>query len=147
MSLQTSSEMLKRIGITIACGVAFLVMASVFSPDRSTAEDDLAPKRLTPHNLRNQSRDGSVNPHEGLRSLGVIEGGRYSITIYATDVGPRYTVIDNRSQTEIGTLLTPQQVKQLLPEVDLKSVDFSASGEDASGEDQPLMLAEPRGGV
>jgi hypothetical protein len=149
MSLQPPPNYLKRIVVVLGLGVAFIVMASIFTPERSPAG---SPRRTGDHarsplqrqdggagaNARSQAAIVSADAHDGLRSLGVIESGRYLIAIFATDVGPRYTIFDGESQQELGTLLTAAQVQQLLPDVDLSTLDFSSSSEN-----QPLMLAEP----
>ena len=153
MSLPTSGNIVKRIAITVALGLAFIVMASIFKPDRSTAGNgQRAINRSQPSAVpvrqpgdRAASAEGiglatlSADAHAGLQSLGVVESGRYLIAIFSTDVGPRYTIVDAQSQHELGTLLSPEQVRLLLPEIDLKGMDFSAP----TGM-QPLMLAEPR---
>lgn len=137
MSIHPPPEIFKRIAVTLGLGVAFIVMASIFSPDRSRAADGV----LSPRESRKADDRGSTNAHEGLRSLGEIESGRYTIAIYSTDAGPRYTIITRDSGKEIGTLLTASQVEQLLPEVDLKAMDFSSPPADGP---QQLMLAEPQ---
>jgi hypothetical protein len=140
MSVHPQPQIFKRIALTLGLGVAFIVMASVFSPDRTRASDDTAaPREL--RNRINRRADDSVNAHQGLRSLGEIESGKYAISIYATDQGPRYTITEIDSGDEIGTLLTPAQIEQLLPELDLKSLDFSATSDNA----QTMSIAEPQG--
>jgi len=140
MSTHQTPQILKRILITLSLGLAFIVMASIFSPDRSRASGDgLAPRR-SHHNQRNESANAeSTNAHKGLNSLGVIESGRYDIAVYATDAGPRYTIVARDRGEDIGTLLTAEQVQLLLPEIDLKTLDFSAS----EGKAEQLMLADP----
>jgi hypothetical protein len=151
MSHQTHGNLIKRIAITVALGVAFIVMASIFRPERSTAGNNQRRQRPAPKAVPTSepaqpslnASDGlallSADAHAGLRSLGVIETGRYLVAIFATDLGPRYTIFDAQSQHELGTLLSAEQLSQLLPEVDLTSVDFSVPTDQ-----QPLMLAEPR---
>jgi hypothetical protein len=153
MSLPNSGNILKRIAITVALGMAFVIMASIFRPDDSTASDGrrsinrnnpaAVPARQPAENAGASDGVGlaalSADAHAGLQSLGIFESGRHMIAVFATDVGPRYTIIDARSQRELGTLLSAEQVRQLLPEVDLKATDFSAPVDM-----QPLMLAEPR---
>jgi hypothetical protein len=141
MSLQPPPNYLKRIVVVLGLGVAFIVMASIFTPERSPAG---SPRRSTNGaaegaRARTDAAIISADAHDGLRSLGVIESGRYLIAIFATDLGPRYTIFDGDSQQELGTLLTAAQVQQLLPEVDLSTLDFSAPSAQ-----QPLMLVEPR---
>lgn len=138
---QQQTQILKRIAITVGLGIAFIMMASIFTPDRSRASDDL-PRNRTPRARAAERADAapSADAHEGLNSLGVFETGRYAIAIYSTDLGPRYTIIARDSGEELGTLLTSEQVQQLLPEIDLNAIDFSAT----SDTQQTLMLAEPQ---
>lgn len=145
MSMHPPPQIFKRIGITLGLGVAFIVMASIFSPDRTRAANDGLSPREPRTSLRARD-DGdnaaSTNAHEGLNSLGEIESGRYVIAIYSTDLGPRYTILARDSGEELGTLLSAAQVEQLLPEIDLKAMDFSTPSEDGP---QQLMLTEPQG--
>jgi hypothetical protein len=144
MSLQ-DTPFVKRLAITLTLGCAFIMMASIFTPERSRAGN--APQRAGRDNARvieprpreHAEAMVSADAHAGLKSLGVIESGQYSLAIFSTDLGARYTIVRTETGEELGTLLTAEQVQQLLPEVELKSLDFSAPTDL-----QPLMLAEPR---
>jgi hypothetical protein len=148
--------MVQRLVILGVLAVAFIGMASVFAPQRSKAGDGTAPRhemRATPANKRvergsdsiePQSRPSapapqtnplSVNPHEGLRSLGTLEGSSFIVHIYSTVAGPRYSIYARADGTEMGVLLSVDQVHQLVPELQLPATDFSAPG--------TLMMAEP----
>lgn len=139
MSQLHTPQILKRILITLSLGLAFIVMASIFTPDRSRASQDSLAPRTSGKVQRRTGDASSTDAHKGLNSLGVMETGRYIIAIYATDTGPRYTITARESGEELGTLLTVEQVLQLLPEVDVSTLDFSAE----SGKSQPLMMADP----
>lgn len=143
MSVHPQPQILKRIALTLGLGAAFIVMASVFSPERTRASDNVRSPSSSRELRRNSNppADDSADAHQGLRSLGEIESGKYAISIFATDQGPRYTITEIDGGEEIGTLLTPAQIEQLLPELDLKSLDFSAS----SGDAQVMSIAEPQG--
>ena len=144
MSLQ-DPPFVKRIAITLTLGCAFIVMASIFTPERSRAGSTAHragrqnARVIQPRSAGATQAIVSADAHAGLKSLGVIESGQYSLAIFATDLGPRYTILRTDSAEELGTLLTAEQVQQLLPELDLTSLDFTAPADL-----QPLMLAEPR---
>jgi hypothetical protein len=122
-------------GITLT--VAFLVMASVFVPERSEAGDG-------PHGSPDAADDHldgvaetSTAPHVGLPSLGSFTGRQYVVEVYATEVGPRYTVYDRLEGFELGVLLTTEQMQTFFPELLLPDTDFSA------GEPDQLIMADP----
>jgi hypothetical protein len=100
-------------------GVAFLVMASVFNPDRSRASnfemelDQPAPEI------------GSTDPHASLESLGSLETERYHVEIYSSDTGPRYTVIDKATDNQLGVLLDEQDMQRWFPDIQIPTSDFS----------------------
>lgn len=143
--------MVRRVIACLVLGSAFVVMASVFSPDRSKAGDvsvsaddptnDSADAKSAGPRGRTSIDSDSTNPHEGLRSLGTLESGGYTVHIYSTAVGPRYSVYESGTSRELGSLLTAEQVNQLLPELQLPALDFSApSNSDSPG---ALMLSDP----
>ena len=140
MSPLHTPQILKRILVTLTLGLAFIVMASIFTPDRSRASGEGGAPRTSRGHDRRSGANGSTDAHAGLNSLGMIETGRYAIEIFATDSGPRYTITALDSGDELGTLLTTEQVQMLLPDVDIKSLDFSANKSDS----QQLMLADPK---
>lgn len=115
---------LQRILATVALGLAFIVMASIFVPFESTAQDSdvTIPRSMTP----GQDRVESTDPHEGLGSLGRLERNCYHVHIYATDLGPRYSVYDAASGKELAVLLTAERVAALFPELPLPSMEFGA---------------------
>src|SRR5262245_34241658 len=120
-------SMLNRLVVVAVLGAAFLVMASVFSPQRTKAGDA--------HSSGGAAVSSSSDPHIGLRSLGTIDSSACIVHIYATAEGPRYSIYAKASGDELATLLTAEQATQLMPDLQLETSDFSAS--DA------LMLAEP----
>ena len=140
--------LVRRIIACIVLGFAFVVMASVFSPDRTKAGDVPRPsgdsgsrktRAVAPRSIDIDS--DSTDPHEGLRSLGTLESRGYTIQIYATAVGPRYSIYEISTGRELGALLTVQQVNQLIPDLELPAADFSAPTDpDGSG---VLMMTDP----
>src|SRR5262245_17441136 len=71
----------------VAClAAAFLVMASVFSPQRSKAGDL--------ESVRDGADATSTDPHEGLRSLGSLESRAHIVQMYSTPDGARYSIYD-----------------------------------------------------
>ena len=123
--MKWTSGTIKRSVAIAGLGVAFLVMASVFAPDRTRAGD----AQSTPYGP-------STDPHEGLAALGSLEDDGYRVHIYATDDGPRYSIYDISTGRELGVLLKAEQVEELFPDLPVPSMDFATSG--------PLMFAEPR---
>jgi len=124
--------LIQRLATFAALAVAFLIMASVFVPDRTRAasETEASVGALGP----------SIDPHADLMSLGTLHAGPYTITIHASQRAPLYSVYD-RDGSELGVLLTPEQVETRFPDLPIRSMDFKAHP-DA---DAPmhLMRAEP----
>ena len=102
---------------------AFLVMASIFMPDRTPAGTITSvggPPAAA-------SADSSADPHAGLRCLGSIEGGAYRVEVYATAGEPRYSVFDTQSGALLGALLSAPQVDRFYPEIGLGALELDAS--------------------
>jgi hypothetical protein len=132
VNMKFISPPMQRLLAGLALIGAFLVMASVFVPLDTGAEPLVPLTPFEPHIPSPQSElDGSappwpsVDPHEGLRSLGSLEQGSYIVFIYATEGGPRYTVYERSNNQEIATLLSAERVQELFPELPLPSIDFS----------------------
>jgi hypothetical protein len=70
-----------------------------------------------------------------LSSLGTIEDRGYTICIFATEGGPRYTIYENATGNEMGALLSAEQVHRAFPDLHLPDMEFNG--------ESPLMLAEP----
>lgn len=142
------SPVLRRVLTLAACLGAFMVMASVFSPDQTRAGgpvDSLrgVPPKSVEYPTAHSSSNGasgfdhsSTNPHEGLMSLGTIEDRGYTIHIFATDGGARYTIYENATGEELGALLSAEQVHRTFPDLELPSMEFNG--------ESPLMMAEPQ---
>jgi hypothetical protein len=125
-----------------ALAVAFAFMASIFSPDTTRAgETRPGVSSWTP---RSRTSDSSVDPHQGLNSLGQIEGLQHTVQIYDTPLGARFTIFDCQSDEIVGTLLTAEDVERFFPEISIRGIQFDAA-ERTSDTDSigPLMLAEP----
>jgi hypothetical protein len=148
------STVLRRALATVGCVLAFAVMSSIFSPDRTRAGGiidqwpGIPPKSVeyAPHHANEASssasspahdaqRAASVDPHEGLQSLGTIEDRGYFVHIYATESGPRYTIYEKATGIECGALLTEKQVHQAYPDLQLPTMEFNG--------ESPLMLVDP----
>lgn len=116
------STNMQRLVAAIALGIAFVVMASVFAPARSSGtEGDAADQGSTAVSVSG--------------SLGVIEDDRYLIAIDATEHGPRYSVHRASDGALLDALLTAREVAELYPDVPIS--DLSASSKTT------LMLADP----
>ena len=101
---------------------AFLIMASVFVPDRLQAR------------AGEDSATHSAQLTEGLPSLGELVDNRYTVKVYATPAGPRYSVYDHDG-TRVAALLSAEKVAKLYP--DLPLPDARADG--------PLQLMDTPG--
>jgi hypothetical protein len=112
---------LERLVAAVAMVLAFLVMASIFTPDPIRAQNGPAPLPLVSVPYHAVSSD----PHEGLEFLGELEHLRYHIHIFASDLGPRYTVLDQYGEALL-TLVQAERVAELLPELPVPRLDFRA---------------------
>ena len=122
--MKARSSIARKIVSATALGFAFLFLASVFVPDFGHAvPDDRIPA-------------GSVDPAEGLPTLGSIEDDRHYVRIVATPNGPLYSVFDRADDSEIASLLTAEQAAEWFPELPIPDMDFGTDG-------SPLMMAEP----
>lgn len=144
---------MERLIATITLIIAFIVMASIFIPDRTVAgpsrsmhaphDDGEHAPAATSHDpapaheiVHHDAFDSfSTDPHHGLTSLGSIEDECYRVNIWVTDLGARYSVHEAVTGELLGTLLTAEQVAAQFPEFDLPTIDFSAPS--------TLMMAEP----
>ncbi len=122
--MKWTSALTRRSLAVGALALGFLVMASVFVPDRIRAGEGVG-----------SGRSGSTDPHKSLLALGTIEDDSYLVRIFATPDGPRYSVYDTIDGSELGVLLTEEQVAKWFPDLPLPTMDFDALG--------PLMLTEP----
>ena len=116
MSATSSRKVMERIVAGLALSIAFIVMASIFVPHATKADDQ------------------SVDPHHGLTSLGSVENVRYIVDIYATQVGPRYTVTEKRSGERVAVLMDADRVQANFPDLPLPEMDMGPT---------QLMLADP----
>ena len=116
---------MERVVAGTCLAFAFLVMASIFNPGGSHADD-----------AAGQGTTYVSTAHEGLVSLGTIEGEGLHVLVFSTDDGPRYTVIDAEDRRELGTLLTEEQVASRFPELNLRSMNI----DDSTG---PIMMVDP----
>ena len=91
---------------------AFLVMASVFAPDRLQAQLDVVRQPVV---LDGPSRYSS---NFAMTLLGQIESGEHTVKFYATEDGPLYTVYDKTGYM-LAELLTPDQIADRFPTLPL----------------------------
>jgi hypothetical protein len=137
--MSISASMMKRIVVAASLLMAFLFMASIFSPDRSNADDDL--RIVDPTSVSDAQAWPSTDPHAGLRSLGTFESVNFHVRVYATESGPRYSIYSARDQKELGVLMSATQVTRTFPELQLPGVKFEAA--PRQNDIDQLMLAEP----
>ena len=108
-------------------------MASVFTPGSSQAE--FAKPASDLEHLNSPYKSHSASPYTGMTSLGRIEGTQYNVEIFATTIGPRFSVCGIDGQ-ELATLMTRKQVTRYFGE-DLPLPDLQANSP------LQLMHAEP----
>lgn len=105
----------RHLAVTAALLGGFLVMASVFAPDRLQAGGEGAVETAP---IELSSEYYSSEFHRNMSLLGEIESGQYTVKFYATADGPLYSVYDT-SGTELAELLTPQQIADRFPALPL----------------------------
>ncbi len=123
------STTIEKLVAGLALAFAFIVLASIFVPADTHAEDDQP--------LGAGAREHSTDAHAGLHSLGTLLSGKYEVHIYSTDVGARYTVYDRADGYELSTLITAEKVAEWYPDLPLNTIHFDTPVQ--------LMLAEPDG--
>ena len=101
----------RHLAVTAALIGGFLVMASVFAPDRLQAGPEGA---AVPTWVELPSEYYSSEFRQDMFLLGQIESGEYTVKFYATAEGPRYSVYD-ASGAELAGLLTPEQIADRFP--------------------------------
>ncbi len=114
---------------TVALLAAFLVMASIFAPDRLTAGPEIGPVPVPSQHYSSEFR-------ENMSLLGEIESNEYRVMFYATANGPLYTVYD-KNGVELAELLTPRQIADRFPSLPLTDaqagVPLKMMGTDVGG--------------
>ncbi len=106
-------------GITLA--IALVVMASVFSPHRTLAED-----HSETDNVQHETALPTEDPHSDFQALGTLEHRRFTVHVYSHNQEPRYTVCDNEDGTELGVLMTADEVAEWFPELPIPEIDFTS---------------------
>lgn len=139
MALSTTS---RRLLVAAGLTVAFIGMASVFSPDQSRAGSGATPRSdvATPASRAAHSNSRSNQGAAKTKSLGIFEGRAYTVEAFAGPDGPRYTVIDNSTGDELASGLTADEVRRRFPEVKVPGVRDSVDT-DAG---MQLMLVDPQ---
>ena len=102
----------------LSLGFAFIVMASIITPSDTAAEN-------VEHGNHRNSGHFSTDPHMGLTSLGSIENGDYLMKIFSTDLGPRYSIYNRRTNELLATLITSEKVQERFPDLPLQTMDFT----------------------
>ena len=129
-----TSPVFHRVLAGLGLGSAFLIMASVFSPDRMMAQTSPSSRGPAPV-------VESTDPHEGLQSLGSVESATHVVKIFATEGGPRYSVY-TLDGVELGALMSAEQVNRFFPELQLPASDFSVSESETAETVGPLMIMD-----
>lgn len=117
MNMQQST-LVEKLVAGLSLGFAFIVMASIFSPSDTAAEN-------VGHGNHVESGHFSTDPHEGLTSLGSIENGNYRMMIFSTDLGPRYSIYNRQTDELLATLITSEKVQERFPDLPLQTMDFT----------------------
>lgn len=123
------STTIEKLVAGLALAFAFIVLASIFVPEDTHADDENSPHEAFRHY--------STDAHEGLKSLGTLLSGKYELHIYSTDVGPRYTVYSRADGVELSTLISAEKVAEMYPDLPLNTTHFDSPIQ--------LMMAEPDG--
>ena len=129
-----TSPVFHRVLAGLGLGSAFLIMASVFSPDRMMAQTSPSSQRPAPV-------VESTDPHEGLQSLGSVESATHVVKVFATASGPRYSVY-TKDGVELGVLMSAEQVNRYFPELQLPDSDFGVPTEADDAVTGPLMIVD-----
>lgn len=129
-----TSPVFHRVLAVLGLGSAFLIMASVFSPERMMAQN-------TPPSRRPASVVESTDPHEGLQSLGSIESATHVVKIFSTEGGPRYSIY-TVDDVELGVLMSAEQANRFFPELQLPETDFSVPVDGDDEATGPLMIMD-----
>jgi len=148
----TSRVVMERVIAVAALGIALIVMGSIIVPsespagsseaegDHSSSGSDHAPGVDQAEEGERHSAEHSSAAGHDLPNIGIFEGRRYRIAMFATDVGVRYTVIDATTGETLGELLSLKQAKQWFPDASLWDTDFSAPSESDS---DTIMYTDP----
>ena len=122
------SPALERIFAGVGLCLAFVLMASIFAPDRTQAEEK-------ERRSLEQSSEPSTDPHAGLVSLGTIEDDQYVVHIFAGETGPLYSVYDAADGRQLGLLLNAEEVAEWFPQLPIPSMGHPAG--------PPISMADP----
>jgi hypothetical protein len=109
----------RRVIIGGALFAAFLVMASIFAPGRSEAEQET---------FEVPSIAYSEEARRNMSLIGELEGTRYTVELYATPFGPLYSVYD-RDGRQLADLFTADQVTARFPDLPINEAHADVSHE------------------
>jgi len=126
------SSRIERLVAGLVLGIAFLVMASIIVPKdtqaTSNGHDPGHASEQASHAKPTRTEDipshGSIDPHVGLVELGVLESSCYLVRMYAGEQQPLYTIIDLTDGSELGTLMTAEEVDRWFPELNITTTSF-----------------------
>ncbi len=99
----------RNIVVAATLVAAFLVMASIFVPDRTEAVEEQPPV---------PSEAYSAEARENMSLIGELEGDQYTVKFYATPHGPLYSVYD-RNGAELADLVTAADIAERFPDLQL----------------------------
>lgn len=107
---------------------AFLVMASIFAPGRTEAEQE-------PQEIPSIVYSDEVRQNMSL--IGELEGINYTVELYATPYGPLYNVFDRASGRQLADLISADQVAARFPDLPISEahadVPYETMGTDVGG--------------
>ncbi len=117
---------------TLALGgtlsVAFVLMASIFAPERTEAvvEPDPLPPSMT----------YSEEARQNMSLIGELDGDGYTVQLYASPYGPLYSVFDDNG-VQLADLATAEQITLRFPDLPLTDayadVPYKTMGTDIGG--------------
>jgi hypothetical protein len=109
--MTVARPVVRHVFLALVLLAAFLVMASVFVPDRLQADEPggSPASASAPH---------SAAVRDSLPSLGQLVSDRYRVTVHATPDGPLYSVYD-RQGVELAALLTAAQIAEQFDDLPL----------------------------
>ncbi|MCC6322788.1 MAG: hypothetical protein IT438_15295 [Phycisphaerales bacterium] len=136
-----STRLWARVGVGAAGGAAFLLLASVFDPGHSSANDNHVPGviDLARHRAASATEVLRRAHPQGWPTLGMLEGAEYLVIVHASPSGPRYTVCNTIGEV-LATDLAADDVYRSFPELDIPGMLLDPEANDGS---PPMMLADP----
>ncbi len=132
-NVMMSDNLWKRIAIAATACVLFVVLASSFTPNTTTADRPRAspgdtpiemaipptPVNAAPASERTSAPEQAIGDvaRADADIIGTIEGKRYSVTIHAASEEPLYSVYDRRAGLEVASMLNADEVRASFPDL------------------------------